>query len=198
MSDTATGGGKPRSREIVWLPDGTGAPAISNKELTKSPFHVTPLITQGATALAPVIDIDRLYETAAGSTSQIVSALELLKQASDVLETARRSESPLDADGWVQRVQLLLPRMFSYRGVGDGYAVIINSLHFALANQNGTPLTADQLNAVWRTVRELRTKPAMNLEQGIQRVEELETSGLRVDPPDVGALIEENESAANE
>jgi hypothetical protein len=199
MSDTGTGASpaKVGADETVGLPDGTGAPAISNTELTRSPGRVIPFLTQGATALAP-IDIDRLYDAAPGASSQIVRVLDLLKQASDLLETARKSDNPLDADRCVQRVQLLLPKLFAYRGLGDGYGVIINSLHFGLANLQGTPLTSDQRNAVWRILRELRNKPAMTLEQGVQRVEEFEACGLGVDPPDVGVLLEESESTENE
>jgi hypothetical protein len=38
----------------------------------------------------------------------------------------------------------------------------------------------------------------MSLEQGIQRAEELEEQGLEVDPPDLGTLFEDPESAENE
>jgi hypothetical protein len=95
----------------------------------------------------------------------------------------------------VQRMQLALPNLFACRTIGDGFAIIINSLHFAFANLRGTPLSSDQLNVVWRILRELRARPVMSLDQGIQRVEELEKCGLQVDPPDVGNLLEGTEFA---
>ena len=151
--------------------------------------------TVGATALAPVIDIERLWEAAPGSTSQMVRALELLKQAIDYLSEANTSENPMDSDRYMQRVQLTLPKLFACRSIGDGFGVIINSLHFAFANRQGTPLTSDQLNVMWRTLRELRTRPAMSLEQGTQHVEELENCGLEVDPSDLGDFLEGHQLA---
>jgi hypothetical protein len=198
MSDTETSIPKVRADRPVQHIDGTVTLVTQRDESTHSPVHGTAFKTEGATALAPIIPIDRLYEAAPGSTSQIVTALELLKEACDDLSEARKSDNPIDADRHVQRVQLSLPKLFACRSIGDGFGVTINSLHFAFANLNGTPLTSQQLTVVWRVLRELRARPALSLEQGIQRVEELEQCGLDVDPSDVGELIEGFESAENE
>jgi hypothetical protein len=45
---------------------------------------------------------------------------------------------------------------------------------------------------------DLRARPAMSLEQGIQRLEELENCGLEVDAPDVGNLLGGNQSEPNQ
>jgi hypothetical protein len=198
MSDTETSIPKAHSDRPVQHVDGTVTLVTKRDESTHSPVHAIAFKTEGATALAPIIPIDRLYEAAPGSTSQIVTALELLKEVCDNLSEARESDNPIDADRIVQRVQLSLPKLFACRSIGDGFGVIINSLHFAFANLNGTPLTSQQLNVVWRVLRELRTRPALSLELGIQRVEELEQCGLEVDPSDVGELIEDFESAEND
>jgi hypothetical protein len=198
MSDTTTNIPKIRSNEIVRQSAETVTRAISRDESTFASVSGIAFETAGATALAPVIEIDRLYEAVPGSTSRIVRALELLKQAIDLLSEAKQSENPMDADLFVQRVQLALPNLFVYRSIGDGFGVIINSLYFALTNLHGTPVTSDQLTVMWRLLRELRARPIMSLEQGIQRVEELEKCGLEVDPPDLGDLLESHESAENE
>jgi hypothetical protein len=198
MSDTETSTPKVRLSDPRRLSDETGTPAINRTESTQTPHREIAVETRGATALAKVIEIDRLYEVSPGTSSQIVRALELLKQASDNLAEAQKSENPMEADRFVQRVQLVLPKLFAYRSIGDGFGVIINSLHSAFTNLRGTPLNPEQLNVVWRVLRELRTRPVMPLEQGIQRVEELEERGLEVDLPDLGDLLEEPESAENE
>jgi len=198
MSDTGTSIQEVRLKSSPRLPDQTGAPAISRSEPTLSPVREITLETRGAAALAPVIDIDRLYEAPPGQSSQIVRVLELLKQACDLLAEAQRSDSPMEADRFVQRVQLALPKLFAYRSIGDGFGVIVNSLHFAFTNLHGKPLASDQLNAVSRVLRELRAGPVMSLEQGLQRVEGLEDRGLEVDPPDLGNLLEGAELTENE
>jgi len=198
MSDTQTIVPKIHADKLSQHLDETVGLGIKPDESTFSPIGGTSFKTRGATALAPIIEIDRLYEAAPGSASQIVTALELLKQACDNLAEARRYDSPIESDRLVQRVQLSLPKLFTCRSIGDGFGVIVNSLHFAFANLGGTPLTSEQLNVVWRVLRELRVRPALTLEQGIQRVEELEQCGLDVDPSDLEELIEDFEPAENE
>src|ERR1700722_8286324 len=191
MSDTGASAEKVFSDQIVWLPDGTGAPAIGNTEITRSSDRVIPFLTRGANAVESAIDIDRLYEETPGTSSQIVTALELLKQAIDIFGHAMRSEDALEADRFVQRAQLILPKLFALRSIGDGFGVIINSLHFAFTNLHGTPMRPEQVKAMWLVLRELRNMPAMSLDQGIHRTEELEASGLEVDPTELGELLEE-------
>lgn len=198
MSDTDTKIPKvdPTERPL-WLPDETRTPGFDLNR-TPAPTSTIVLGTRGANALAAVIDIDRLYEAVPGTSSQIVSALELLKHASDNLAAAQKCDSAMEADRFVQRAQLALPKLFACRSIGDGFGVIINSIHFAFTNLHGTPLTRDQLNVVWRILRELRARPAMPAEQGIQLVGELEALGLEVDPPDLADVLEKSEPAEDE
>jgi hypothetical protein len=181
----------------LWFPDETRTPGV-RLESTPAPARGIMLETRGANALAPAIEIDRLYEAVPGTISQIVSALELLKQASDNLAAAQKADSAMEADRFVQRVQLALPKLFACRSIGDGFGVIINSIHFAFTNLHGTPLSRGQLNVVWRVLRELRTRPAMPVEQGIQLAGELEAQGLEVDPPDLAELLEKSEASEDE
>jgi hypothetical protein len=198
MSDTSTSTSSVSSDQTLWLTDGTGAPAISNAELTRSPSRVIPFLTRGATALAPAIDIDRLWEAAPGTSSQVVTALELLKQAIDILGQAMRSADAMEADRFVQRAQPTLPKLFALRAIGEGFGVVINSVYFAFINLKGTPMRPEQIKAIWLVLRELRNMPAMSLDQGIHRAEELEASGLEVDPSELGELLENYESRDNE
>jgi hypothetical protein len=195
MSDTETNVSQIRRSRPVQRFEDTATIPINPGESTFVSDSGISFETVGATARAPKIDIDRLYETLPGTASQMVRALELLRQAIDFLSEARTSQDAMDSDRFVQRAQLLLPKLFACRSIGDGFGLIINSLHFAFTNLHGTPLNSDQLNVVWRTLRELRTRPAMSLEQGIQHAEELETSGLEVDPPGLGEILEGDEAA---
>lgn len=197
MSDTDTKIPRVETIEPVSLPDETMAPN-ARLELTPARTGGIVLRTRGAHALAPVIDIDRLYDAAPGTSSQIVTALELLKQASDNLAAAQKSDSATEADRFVQRAQLALPKLFACRSIGDGFGVIINSIHFAFTNLHGAPLRRGQINVMWRVLRELRARPAIPLEHGIQLVGELEAQGLAIDPPDLADLLEKSEQAEDE
>jgi hypothetical protein len=154
--------------------------------------------TAGSSALAPIIEIDKLYSAPEGSKSALLTALGLLADSIDLLTRARIAAQKgrlLDADRETQRFEAILPALFRCRKIGDGYAVVVNSLHFAAINKRGGPLNLEQLTTVWRILRELRNKPFVEFEQALEYVEEFEACGLQVDPPIVSDFLEilENE-----
>jgi hypothetical protein len=160
-------------------------PVRSDEE--PSAFYGFAVETQGATAPEPIA-IDALYVP--GTLSKMVTALGLLGEMSSILNEARASSNRMEADRLMQRAQPILPKLFECRSVGDGFGSIVNALHIAFRNLNGKPLTAEQVNVIWRVIRELRKYPAMPLETGVAKIEELEESGLPVDPPELAALLE--------
>jgi hypothetical protein len=191
MSDTAITPPRPSSRDVeASSANETKVPGAKPTESLMSPTGVAFKVNE-AIPLASVIPTDVLWETVPGTRSQVVRALELLKEACDNLTQARAHQNALDADRFVQRVQSALPKLFACREISDGYGLTINSLHFAFLNLNGIPLTRDQLDVVWRITRELKRKPIISIEQGIQLAETLEEAGLQVDPPDLAELVGE-------
>jgi hypothetical protein len=147
-------------------------------------------------AVQSAIPIDVLYPATKESAPDVLIALGLLADAIALLENARTAVKAKDlvmADRYVQRFQADLPGLFKPRGIGDGYAVIINSLHFAFINQRGKLLSFDQLTTVWRVLRELRNGPFVQFEQALNYVEELETSGLQIDPEAISELLDDDE-----
>ena len=56
-------------------------------------------------------------------------------------------------------------------------------------------MNSKQVDVVWRVLRNLRNAPALSFDQGIQAVEELEESGLEVDPPELELLLGDSESS---
>ena len=182
--------------EPVSLPRGTG---FGGRIETSKPVPHGTVRTKysGGTVPPASIDIDKLYPAEREPLSDVVAALGLLGDAVALLEKARvsvRENRFIDADRETQRFQVLLPQLFLRRKIGDGFASLINSIHFALINQHGTPLTFDQLTTVWRVMKELRNAPFTTFDQSLKFVEELEDRKLRVDPPALTNLIEDFES----
>lgn len=152
---------------------------------------------RSAAAAAPaLIEIDKLYPADKDSRSQLIAALGLLADAISLLEKARISlahHQIMDADRYAQKFETLLMPLFAQRKIGDGYASAINSLHFALINQHGVPLTFEQLTTVWRILKELRDAPFISFERSLKWVEEFEECHLKVDPPVLANFIEDFE-----
>jgi hypothetical protein len=192
MSDSATPNATNRLGKQPHTLNATATAATQATDSTVGLGSGTVLETHGATL--KVIRIDSLWHAPSENPSQVIRALDLLKQASDILGKARAAESIIDADQFIQAFQMLLPKLFTYRAVGDGFGLIVNSLHYAFVNLHGKPLTKEQVTTIWRTIRELRVKPAMSPEQGLERVGEFEELGLEIDPPGIGDLCEGLES----
>ncbi len=191
MSDTTVGApGKPPELGTVSSVDTAGAIPIRRTELRQVAGRAYD--TVGTNALAPMINIDRLYEAPAGTGSQMVRALELLAESATLLDQARLEANlnAIGADRLVQRVQSLLDQLFLCRGIGDGFGLIVNSLHFAFINLQGMPLTPTQLNSAWRCLKQLRARPALAFDQGLHYVAELEDAGFEVDPSFLADILE--------
>lgn len=68
---------------------------------------------------------------------------------------------------------------------------MINSLHFAFINLHGRPLNIAQVMAVWRAMKELRSKPFLSFDQAIVSVGDLESVQFEVDPPILSELFDD-------
>ncbi len=155
-------------------------------------FHNPRKRLEGATALAP-ISIDTLYPPSEEAKEDISNAIALLAKAVEVLGEARAASNPLTADRHVQRFQVMLPELFRYRSVGDGYGSIINSLHFSFINLHGKTLSPEQTTLVWRILKELRTRPFLSFDVALGYVDELGRAQFQVDPSILGELVEDSD-----
>jgi hypothetical protein len=189
----------------IEFPKGKASAPVAPLQGTGFRLPGTPAPTQGtfrsnysSESVAPsLIEIDKLYPAEKESKSEVIAALGLLADAISLLEKARvcnRGQQLIEADRHTQRFETLLIPLFARRAIGDGFALTINSLHFALINQHGKPLTFDQLTTIWRVLKELRNSPFVSFNQALGWVEEFEGCQLKVDPPVLGSLIEDFES----
>lgn len=198
MSDTDTTAVSVPQKQNVLFFEETTAPTVSSDKSTQSLGLTRFAQARGANALVVRIDTARLYDAPVGDSSNIVRARELLKEASDHFGDARKAGTLIAADRSLQRAQKILPNLFALRSIGDGFAVIVNSIYVGFTNLRGKPMNPKQIDVVWRVLRNLRNGPALSFDQGIQAVEELEESGLEVDPPELESLLGDSESSDDE
>jgi hypothetical protein len=180
-------------------PSTSGTGGYGTKRAATTAARIGEPIVRGTTVLKP-IEIDKLYPADKNNRSDVLAALPQLADAIDLLEKARaalRTEAAT-ADRYWQHFQMLLPDLFKYRKIGDGYGVVINALHFASINLHGAPLSFEQLTTVWRVVKELRSAPFTPFEQALKYVQELEDCDLQVYPATISELIEEESEVINE
>ena len=191
MSDTAPiEFPKIRIKHPVESPDGTGDRDVMLKDPTMASVVGTSYGISGAN----VMSIDVLYNAVPGTSSKISDALALLKQAIDLLGQALNSANAIEADRVVQRFKLLLPKLFDCRAIGDGFGLIINSMHAAFSNLDGAPLSQEQARVIWRALRELRNIPAMSVDNAVRWIDDFEKIGLEVDAQEIGHLLEDFET----
>jgi hypothetical protein len=140
---------------------------------------------------ASQVPIDTLYPESQGD--DIGKALELLADGVDIFEKARNASDIIGSDRQVLRFQVLLPKLFSCRSIGEGFAVVVNSLHFAFVNLHGKPLSEGQIMTIWRVLKATRLRPFIAFDQAMELVIDLEKSGLEIDPAAMPELLEEEE-----
>jgi hypothetical protein len=167
-----------------------------NRRGTGVTSWAAPIDVAGTSATGNVvrlIEIDKLYPNTGGSTAEVVRALGLLADANVRLERARlcAESSPLSADRELQHFQSLLPALFSCRRIGDGFALVVNSLQNVFINLQGKLLSKVQISTIWRILREVRSKPYLSFDQSLELVAELEDVNLEVDPQILASLIED-------
>jgi len=135
---------------------------------------------QGGTGAKP-ISIDVLYQAREAGSRNFNRAIELLGLASESLSEARDAIGDNDrvaCASELMRFEQLLQPLFECREIGDGFANVINTIHIAIANRNGEPLTDVQINTLWRIVRTLLNGPFLNFSESLVFVRDLSKVGL--------------------
>ncbi len=153
--------------------------------------RVRGLRTEGNVALAP-ISIDQLYHAEEGAKPELIRALSIMADGIEALGQSRRAiqESNLMlADQVLLKFQSLLPDLFGCRKIGDGFANVINSIHFAFVNRKGKPLSLGETTSVWRVMKELRNGPFLSFDGSLEFVAQLEDAGLAVFPSVLADLV---------
>ena len=132
-----------------------------------------------------------IYPGLAETKSSLRAAVRLLDDAIVLVDEAISCEADGDiilADDAIQRMRALLPELFCCRTLGDGFGATVNGIHFSLANRHGRPLDASQMKALGASLRLLRKKPFVTLEDAIGAIDSLEDRGLLVGPEEIGVL----------
>jgi len=163
-------GGEAKTGELRQLPSITGADVGSGIDFKR----------EAVTSASP-IPIDILYQAREAGSKHFDQALRLLESASHHLSEARRADEASDRIGAaseILRFEELLQPLFECRAVGDGFANLVNTIHFGIANLGGEPLNRDQITVLWRIVRELALTPFLSFGDSLKIVRQLKKVGL--------------------
>ena len=117
--------------------------------------------------------------------------------ASKILNEAKQAVDEgnlIGSDSELLQFQVLLPKLFDCRGIGEGFANIINTIQIGISNLKGEPLNAAQVNVIWRTVRQLNVGPFISFESSLDFLEDLEATGISVQSKFVSEWLSETSS----
>jgi hypothetical protein len=145
--------------------------------LQKSPTHV----------LTPA----ELYPDLESKDGYIVEALQVLTECANHLTVASSIDPAVDFvayDEQIMRASERLRRLFALREIGDGFGATVNALLWAIQNRLAEPLAAKQMAAVLNAVNQLRKRPLLHFDSSMSLQDELEDSGLNIEPPDFDLL----------
>lgn len=134
------------------------------------------------------IALERLYPfrqkivpTASVAIKLFEDGLVLLDGALSELE----SDNVLNSDVHVQNLMGVIAELFCLRKVNDGLGLLAHSLFYAIQNQNGMPLNAEQLTQIRLVFYRGSKEPALDFDRALELVESyLEDAGFNTDPPE--------------
>jgi hypothetical protein len=113
----------------------------------------------------------------------LYTAIELLSEGINYMDESFEQfveGDRISSDDSVQKFQTLLPELFCCRSLGDGFAIIVNSLFHMINNLKGSPLNVDQIKAIRKLLRRLHSEPFIDFEEATDELIVLEESGLNV------------------
>jgi hypothetical protein len=137
------------------------------------------------------VDIDRLYPTDSGNSALVRRIYKTLQSSLQHIDKARESlaaDDFIDSDYHVTAVQGDLPELFCAASISEGLRIFVVTLHYALTNRRGAPLTIEQISAIYLCLLRLKKMIFIRLEEALDLVDKLESVGLNTDPPEAAAL----------
>jgi len=138
---------------------------------------ITTSVTGGSGGLVDMADLYPDTQISAG----LRSALAQLDDIDGLLVEGLgglRDEGIIASDDAVQRAQAVLRELFCFRWLGDGFGQVIGALNLSLSNQDGLPLTAEQIGVLRGRIRKVREEPFLSDQTAAQEVEQLAEGGL--------------------
>ena len=137
--------------------------------------------------------LEEVYRAPEAVSPELRTAMVLLREVLESTEAALRLQAEgqvIAADDEMHHVQMTLPELFCCRALGDGFGAIVSALQSSFENLHGRPMTTQQVASVARAIGCLNIAPALPFESAIEQIEELERSGLAVDPEAVDFIAE--------
>lgn len=127
-------------------------------------------------------DLSAIYPDPSDGLAPAMNVVsESMKACQKAIEAERKGDK-LKADGLMLRAQALLPDMVAVRGIGEGFGIVTAALVFLFANQQGVPFSLVQIIALLRAYKSIWEAPFMSVDRAVAITDDLEETGLVVDP----------------
>lgn len=126
-----------------------------------------------------------LYSDAEVASFEVTQAMSLLREGAQCLDDAENAlyiGAVLESDMAVERFFALLPELFCCRGIGDGYAAVVQAMHYSLYNNKGMPIDLARIRALKGCVRSLLSGVFVAFDRALNFIHSLESAGFNVEP----------------
>lgn len=176
--------------EATWEASLTGSPQTSTANQSPPPV-----------SMGKMISMDVLYQARDAGSRGFNRALELLTDAVEFLSEARDAAESGDRIGRaaaVMKFEELLEPLFACRHIGEGFANVVNTIHFAFANLKDEPLTNVQVTTLWRIFREVSSGPFLSFGESLTIVRQLNGVGLSLNNDFITEWISESSTVGEE
>jgi hypothetical protein len=173
---------------------GKTVPVRRNEWIERTSEARSALTGTGTTSPHRQISFEKLYPAAEASITHLTRARELLQAASAHLDTALeliRGDDVIHADAQVMEFRSLLPELFLCADQYPGMKVIVVAANYGIQNQQGLPLSEEQIIEIRYAIAQIRAEPFKSFVDAASLVRKMERKGLRVAPEAIDLFIKD-------
>lgn len=88
----------------------------------------------------------------------------------------------ISSDDCIQHLFALLPEIFSFRSLSDGFRAIVNTIFHAINNMKGIPINCQQMRIIRIAFMRAYTEPFLDFGEAVDEIMKLEDAGFEIEP----------------
>jgi hypothetical protein len=165
----------------------------ASKLATDTGSYAMATVSTGGAVQTPGLTLPALYPQSIERTQILHRALSLFNEFISHLyeghDSATNNGDAIAADICCQQAFAMLPDLFAYRHLGDGFGSFIAAVHTAYVNKAGGLFSPDEINAVIEGSELLASEPYMSQDRAVDEIIKLEDAGLEVDSKYLGEIL---------
>ena len=173
--------------------DNTAASSFDSSVQDEITYARVSVDENSSSPLKTRINTQDLYPASQELQPELARAFTLLDEATKKLDNsilAINDNDEITSDDCIQQLRMLLPELFCCRTLGDGFASVINAVHYSIENQEDKFFNHSELSVLKFALNRIKTEPFISFDEAVDEVILLEDKGFIVTPTKLEVLTD--------